>query len=167
MEGKTIEDEVPVLRSAPTLRSEFLMRLGGDFEGSQEVGETPLGTRRILYFKRGSFSGPRLRGEVLPGGGDWLLARRDGIAQLDIRITLRTDDDSLIYVDSRGMSDIAPAVRARIASGENVDPIEYYFRTVLFFEAASEKYRWLNRLVSVGVGQRTATGMVTDVFGLR
>lgn len=142
------------------------MRLSGEFEDCQEVGETPLGIRRILHMKRGLFSGPRLKGELL-SGGDWLLARRDGIAQLDIRITLRTDDGKLIYVDSRGISDIAPEIRTRIERGENVDPADYYFRTFLMFETAAEIYRWLNRLVGVGVGRRTATGMATDVFALR
>jgi hypothetical protein len=120
----------------------------------------------ILYMKRGSFSGPKLKGEVLPGGGDWVLARRDGVAQLDIRITLHTDDNELIYVSCSGILDMAPVLRERILMGESVDPSEYYFRTALLFEAAAENYRWLNRLVAVGVGKRTATGMVTDVFAL-
>jgi hypothetical protein len=28
----------------------------------------------------------------LPGGGDWLLLRADGVLELDLRITLETDD---------------------------------------------------------------------------
>lgn len=64
-----------------TLHSEFLLQIVGELADPQYVGETPLGARRIVYLKRGSFSGPKLKGEVLPGGGDWVLARRDGVAQ--------------------------------------------------------------------------------------
>jgi hypothetical protein len=32
----------------------------------------------------GSFEGKRLKGKVLSGGGDWLLAGEDGFARLDV-----------------------------------------------------------------------------------
>lgn len=47
---------------APPPRTEFLMELRADLEEPQAVGETPLGGRRILYVKHGSFVGPRLKG---------------------------------------------------------------------------------------------------------
>jgi hypothetical protein len=36
--------------------------------------------------------GPALAGGILPSGGDCLLARRDGVMQLDVRLMLRTDE---------------------------------------------------------------------------
>jgi hypothetical protein len=30
-----------------------------------------------------------------------------------------------------------------------------------------ENYLWLNRLLAVGIGRRTATGMVTEIFAIR
>jgi Protein of unknown function (DUF3237) len=149
------------------LRSEFLLQLRAEFDEEQVLGDTPLGTRRILYMKGGSFSGPRLQGRILPGGGDWVLLRRDGVAQLDIRLTLRTDDDELIYVSCDGVFDITPETRRRIMQGANVDPAEYYFRTALGFETGAQRYVWLNRLLAIGIGARTAKGMVTDVFAVR
>src|SRR5882757_4044863 len=133
------------------LRSEFLLQLRADLEDPQNVGAAPLGVRRIIYFKRGSFSGPALTGDILPGGGDWVLARPDGVSQLDIRMTLRTDDGALIYLNATGIFDMAPEVLARFNKGESVGPSEYYFRTSSTFETATEKYRWLNRLVGIGV----------------
>jgi hypothetical protein len=109
------------------LRSEFLLELSAELDDAQMLGDTPLGTRRILYMKGGSFCGPRLRGRILPGGGDWVLLRRDGVAQLDIRLTLATDDDELVYVSCDGIFDIAPETRQRILQGADVDPSEYYF----------------------------------------
>jgi hypothetical protein len=152
---------------AAELRSEFLMQVEAEFEAPQNVGETPLGTRRILHMRRGSFSGPRLQGEVLPGGGDWVLARRDGVAQLDIRFTLRANDGELIYASCGGLFDIEPKLRQRILEGEEIDPSSYYFRTALVFETGAPRYLWLNRLIAAGIGRRTAVGMATDVFAIR
>jgi Protein of unknown function (DUF3237) len=149
------------------LRSEFLMRLRVELEAPLMLPDTPRGTRLILYAKGGSFSGPWLQGEVLSGGGDWVLERRDGVAELDIRFTLRSSDGQLIYVRCDGLLDMTPEIRQRIRSGEDVNPSEYYFRTSPVFETGSEKYRRLNRLVAVGVGRRTATGMVTDIFEIK
>jgi hypothetical protein len=154
-------------QDASSLRSEFLFQIVAELEDPQNVGETPLGMRRILYMKRGSFAGPELQGEVLPGGGDWVLARQDGISQLDIRMTLRTVDGELIYVSCPGLLDMAPELRARVMQGQSVDRDEYYFRTAPMFETAAKKYCWLNRLVAIGVGTRTSTGMMTDIFAIK
>jgi hypothetical protein len=51
-----------------------------------------------------------------------------------------------------------------IGRGETVSPSEYYMRTAPFFETASEKYGWLNRLVAVAIGHRLAVGPVYQVF---
>jgi hypothetical protein len=151
----------------PELRSEFLMQLSAELEAPLVLQDGPLGTRRILYAQGGSFRGAGLRGEVLPGGGDWVLDRRDGVAALDIRFVLRTDDGCLIYMSCDGIFDMPPPMRERIRSGEEVAPSEYYFRTSTVFETGAHKYRRLNRLLAVGVGRRTATGMVTDLFEIR
>lgn len=149
------------------LRTEFLMMLSAELEESQMVGDTPLGSRRIVYVRNGAFSGPGLKGTVLPGGGDWVLFRDDGASSLDVRITLRTDDGALIYVTYGGVSTMSPEVRKRIIDGEAVAPSEYYFRTTPRFETASGKYAWLNKLVTVGVGQRTRTGVVYSVYAVK
>jgi hypothetical protein len=151
----------------PVLDSEFLMRITADLDAPQVLAETPLGTRLVLGLKGGSFEGPRLKGAMVPGGGDWVLMRRDGVAELDIRFTLRTDDGELICMNCAGIADIAPEVRKRIQQGEDMDPASYYFRTTPLFETGAAKYSWLNRLIAVGVGRRTAAGMVTDIFAVR
>jgi hypothetical protein len=40
-----------------------------------DLGATPQGNRVLVQVTGGSFSGPKLRGKVLPGGGDWLWSR--------------------------------------------------------------------------------------------
>lgn len=53
------------------------------------MGPAPLGERRVIPILGGSFQGPELRGEVLPGGADWQIARRDTVLDLDARYALR------------------------------------------------------------------------------
>jgi hypothetical protein len=119
-----------------------------------------------LYVKGGDFSGPRLRGQVLPGGGDWLLFRNDGAGLLDVRITLRTDDGALIFVTYRGITNMEARLRQRILDGEEVSPSLYYFRITPYFETSAESYAWLNKLVAVGVGKRRKTGVAYSIYAV-
>jgi Protein of unknown function (DUF3237) len=108
----------------------------------QKLGTVPHGVRSIVPVTGGDFEGPRLRGKVLPGGGDWLLLRPDGVLELDLRITLETDDHALIYMTFQGLR-----------HGE-------YFRTLPRFETSTEAYAFLNRIVCVGVGEARPGGAV-------
>jgi hypothetical protein len=151
--------------AVPGLRTELLFEMSVDLvEEAQVVGATPHGIRRIRHIKGGSFSGPKIAGEVLPGGADWLLVRADGAREIDVRVTLRADDGHLIYAISRGIFDVSPAVFERILQGEAVDPAQYYFRTTPLFETASEKYGWLNRIVAVSIGRQAAPAVVQQTI---
>ena len=150
----------------PTLRTSHLFTLSLTVDpNSSDVGETPYGRRRIATVTGGTFEGEELKGAVLPSpGGDWLLLRRDGILQLDVRITLKTADDHLIYMSYRGMRHGPAWVIEQLNKGEKVDPSQYYFRSTPSFETASEKYRFLNRIVCVATGRREPTGPIYEVF---
>jgi hypothetical protein len=52
----------------------------------------------------------------------------------------------------------------RIARGETVKATDYYLRIAPFFETASEKYGWLNRVIAVGIGHRLPQGPVYQLF---
>ena len=148
------------------LSTEFLYEVSVDLETPQNVGATPHGNRQIFNVKGGTFEGPKVRGEVLPGGGDWFVFRPDGAGELDVRATVRTDDGHLIYTYYRGILNASPEVLQRIAAGETVDPSEYYFRTTPVFETSSEKYGWLNRIVAVGVGRVKANWVGYSVYAV-
>src|SRR6201999_2346439 len=62
----------------------------------QALGAGPRGTRLTFPITGGDFEGPRLRGRVLGGGGDWGVVRADGVLELSLRVTLETDDGALI-----------------------------------------------------------------------
>jgi hypothetical protein len=150
------------------VKTEFLFDLKADLDwaGAVDVGTTPHGTRRIVYVKGGTFEGPKVKGVVLPGGGDWPIVRPDGGIVLDVRAAFRTDDGHIIYAYYRGLSTIPINMLGRILMGEAVDPSEYYFRTTPVFETASEKYGWLNRVVAVGIGQFLPTGVAYKVYAI-
>lgn len=130
----------------------------------QELGEAPLGRRRIIPITGGEFSGARLSGRVLAGGADWQIVRRDGVAELEARYTLQTADGALIYVANRGLRHGPPRVLERLAAGEDVAPAEYYMRTTPRFETGDERYAWLNRVVCVASGARHADAVTLEVY---
>jgi hypothetical protein len=146
-----------------SVKSQLLMTLQVEISTPQKLGAVPHGTRVIAPITSGTFEGPRLRGTVLPGGGDWTLLRADGVLELDLRITLETDDGALIYMASFGLRHGPPEVIAALGRGETVDPASYYFRTTLRFETSAPKYAFLNRLLAVATGDRRATGPIYTI----
>ena len=141
----------------------LLMTLQVTVAGLQKIGAVSLGTRVVAPITSGQFEGPRLRGRVLPGGGDWTLLRGDGVLELDLRVTLETDDGALIYMTSFGLRHGPPEVLAALGRGERVDPSTYYFRTTPRFETGHPKYVFLNRLLAVSRGDRRAEGPIYTI----
>ncbi len=129
------------------VRSRPLMTLRLSTAPTQEIGAGPHGKRITFPIIGGSFEGDRLRGKVLAGGDDWGVVRSDGVIELDLRVTLETDDGALIHMTFEGMRyDAAPG-----------GP---YFRTLPRFETADPRYAFLNRLLALGVGEIRADGPV-------
>jgi Protein of unknown function (DUF3237) len=128
----------------------------------QNVGAVPHGTRTIFPVIGGDFEGPRLRGKVLPGGGDWAVLRADGVLELDLRITLETDDGALIHMTFQGLRDDAAHEAAAPGGAEASDPPRPYFRTLPRFETAAPRYAFLNRILAVGSGEIRASGDVGE-----
>jgi hypothetical protein len=141
-----------------------IMTLKLAVSGMQEIGETPLGNRRIGLVGGGSFEGERLRGTVLPGGADWIVVRSDGVTVLDVRIALQTDDGATIGMTYRGLRHGPPEVMARVARGEPVEAGAYYFRTSVQFETAAENHAWLNGVIAIGIGSRPPEGPIYEIF---
>src|SRR5205814_8502084 len=102
--------------------SRFLMTLQVAVVGAQKIGAVPHGTRVIAPIAGGHFEGPRLRGKVLPGGGDWTLLRGDGVLELDLRITLETDDGALVHMTFDGLRHDQPQVSPSLAPLPRFDP---------------------------------------------
>lgn len=146
------------------LQSRYLMELKLQVTASHIMGDTPQGMRRVDVLNKGSFSGPRLNGVTLEGASDLLLRTGDQALKPDVRLLMKTDDEALILCTYRGVRHGSPDVMARIAAGEDVPPEEYYLRTTLQFETASETYDWINRVLAVGIGRREPDGVTYDVY---
>jgi hypothetical protein len=131
---------------------DFVFAANVTVDAPLDLGDVAKGGRRIVPITGGDFSGPRVRGEVLPGGADWQVLRGDGVAELEARYTLRTDDGALIYVRNHGLRHGPPEVIAALAAGQPVDPARYYFRGATFFETSAARYAWLTKHIIVCTG---------------
>ncbi len=151
----------------PEPRLEHLYDMHVDLEAPQMIGAGPAGNRQVWIVKGGTFNGPKMRGVVLPGGGDWALVRTDGVIQLDVRATVQTDDGALVYAQYSGLIILPPGVAPRIFGGEDVPLSEYYFYTNPMFQTGDERYAWLNDLLAVGRGKAVPGGVEYRVWAVQ
>lgn len=101
------------------------------------MGATALGRRRFIGITGGAFKGPRIEGEVIPGGADWQTVRADGVTVIEAIYALKTSDGAVIAVRNLGL--VAP-----------VDGGPPYVRTTPSFDAPQGPHDWLNRSIFVG-----------------
>jgi len=150
----------------PQPKLEFLGRWTVDLKAPVwELGQTSaLGRRRIIPITGGTFVGPDFKGKILNSGADWQIVTGDGLAIIDTRYLLETDDGVLVYLQTKGYRYGPPEVMARVAQGEVVDGKLYYFRVYMQFETDSPKYEWLNRAMAVGYAMRLETAVVYDAY---
>jgi hypothetical protein len=93
------------------LRIEHLRLVHADPKEPAQISQRPFGTRQILDVTDRHFAGPRLA-----NGGTGFLVGGDGVGRLDVRATLRTDDEALIYVEYVGVLVFNEAVSFRFLS---------------------------------------------------
>ena len=86
-----------------------------------------------------------MRGQVLPGGADWKLARHDGTSELWARYTLQTDDGVLIGILNTGIAVPQPDGSVSV-------------QTTPQFEVAGERHARLRRSIFVGTLAPVETG---------
>jgi hypothetical protein len=146
MTTATPVDQLPLVTALPV---EHLFDMHVDLQPAQPIS-TPVGARLTFITTGGVIEGPKLQGELLPGGGDWLLVGSDGTGRVDVRATLRTHDGALIHYESRGIIKIPADGMQRLAAGEVLPFAETYVRTTPKFETADERYAWLSEVVAVG-----------------
>ena len=146
-------------------RFEYAMSVKIKLKPKIAVGEMPKGgDRYFVEILEGTFEGPRLKGKVLPGGGDWAHARPDGTLDFDARYNLQHEDGSVIYLQNRGFRWGSTEVMARLARREQADPSEYYMRVAPSFEVAKGPHDWLTRHVFVGIGDKIPEGNVIHYY---
>jgi hypothetical protein len=70
-----------------------------------------------------------------------VLVGPEGTGTVDVRVTLRTDDDAAIFVQYQGRVDLSRGFQF---------PLTAYVAPR--FETGDERYTWLNRIQAVGKG---------------
>ncbi|MEP7223200.1 MAG: DUF3237 domain-containing protein [Novosphingobium sp.] len=127
-----------------------------------------MGNRKMLQIWGGDFDGPKLKGKIIPGGGDWPLVRPDGVGLVDARYTLETDDGVFINIYNNGYRHAQPEALAELDAKQSVvNPDAYYLRTYTRFEAPLGKYDWLAKHVFIGIGERHPEVLFLRYFMLR
>jgi Protein of unknown function (DUF3237) len=139
---------------------EFVYEATGNLGVPVHIGDTVDGTRRIIpIFEGGRVEGPLIQGALMGNAADFQLSRPDGVTVADATYALRTDDGVIIQIHNKGLRHGPPEVMARLTAGEDVDPADYYFRTIPEFIAPAGKYDWMNRSVFVCSGARYAAAI--------
>ncbi len=133
------------------LEYEFSYRAG--LKPPVQIGAGPFGNRSFFEVTDGSFEGRRMKGKILTGGGDWLLAGADGFSRLDVRAQLLTDDGAAIYVYYTGLVEMSEKVASALTAGGSTDYADQYFRTAPRFETGDPRYAWLNQSLFVAEGR--------------
>lgn len=148
------------------VKTEFLFHIVVEVNPKLNFGNTPVGQRILYAAAGGKFEGPKLRGDVLAGGGDWAVFRPDGSMSLDVRLTLRTHDGALVYMTYGGRW-VMPADSQTEMDDPlkrlQVEPKHYYFRINPLFETGAKDYSWLNNIVCIGQGYLVDGGVAYKV----
>lgn len=140
--------------NAQKLEYELLYKIELVVDTAINLDNTPMSQRVIARITGGTFEGPKLKGKVLPIGGDWLQRLDSTTVKLDVRLLLETTDRELIYCTYTGFIH------------KNSDSTDYW-RIIPLFEASSKKYRWLNYTIAVGIGSDIKGGVAYDVYAIK
>jgi hypothetical protein len=156
----------PARRSQlPDPRLTHVYRLEAVLGQRLDLGDTTKGHRRIVPLTAGTFTGPGISGKLVPGASaDWQVVLPDGTTLGDVRYTLQTDRDELLYVQSWGIRHGSAEVLARLGRGEDVDASEYTFRTATRIETGTPDLDWLNKGVFISVGGRQAGSVIYETY---
>ncbi|ENX48333.1 hypothetical protein F886_00134 [Acinetobacter sp. NIPH 542] len=155
--------------SPPPIQLEPLAKFSVDLNAPVwELGTTSdAGKRRIIPITGGTFEGKSLKGRILNNGADWQIVDSKGLAIIDTRYLLETDDGALIYLQTKGYRHGSAETLKQLAQGKDVDPKNYYFKITMQFETSSPKYSCLNQTVAVGSAMRLGKAVIYDAYTLK
>lgn len=150
----------------PTPKLDEVCTLYVELDVIREMGAGRAGHRRIIPIVGGTVTGARLAGRILNLGADWQTIFAGGLAELDTRYAVETDDGAIIEIINYGFRHGPEEVLAAVARGEEVDPTAYYMRTHARLETGDERYDWVNRTLFVGVGARFQQAVQVTLYAL-
>ncbi|WP_293864651.1 DUF3237 domain-containing protein [uncultured Alsobacter sp.] len=111
----------------PQLGFRLLWQAIADIEPRMDLGEGPLGQRFMVPIKGGEFKGgpgiEGLDGEILPGGADRQLLRRDGVKELEAIYEMRTKAGIVLNIRNRVLVDDSRTPRYALSRIEVTAPL--------------------------------------------
>jgi hypothetical protein len=155
------------MQTAEDIKTEFLATWDMVLSAPEMVGAGPHGTRMVIRVLEGRIEGPHFRGQTLASTSDALLIRHDGVAELNVRSSMKTDDGEAVYMEYRGIMHGTPEVMQAGFAGKPIAPSDLYFRMAAFFETASPRYEWLNKILAVGNGVVALPKLSASLFVVR
>lgn len=97
------------------------------------VGPVGNKVRAVVPITGGTIHGPKINGEVVPGGFDWAWLSQDGSADVEAHYVLKLDDGSFATIVNAGSCVPVPGQDDTFSG-----------KAVPVFETGSEAYAWLN-----------------------
>jgi hypothetical protein len=132
-----------------SIKSEYLMTT---MSGAIEPATLIDSSRLIVNVRPGGWvKGPRVNGKFVSPCADWLQIMPSGALRLDVRCSILTDDNALIYMTYNGIIQHSPESSERLNKGEVLATKDIpYFIAAPTFQTSSEKYAWLNSVQAIG-----------------
>lgn len=153
------------LKPTVEIRTDYLMTIEAPLDPPQKVG-----TRLVVNVPAGgTVHGPKVNGTIIAPSGDWLYPMPDGSSRLDVRLTIQTDDNELIFMEYSGVMTLSKDASEKLAKQERLEHSDGYYIVAPRFSTASSKYAWLNQIQAVGkmVSLQRGHGIKYDVFEMR
>jgi hypothetical protein len=146
---------------------EHILSYSATLRPPEVIGPLAEGIRVNFYATGGEVSGPRVKGQVLAVGGDWLTIRKDGVGVLDVRATFQTHDGALIYTTYGGTADLGEDGYDKFLRQDL--PQFLALRIAPRYHTAHPNYAWINRVQCVGIGQADMARLAVhyDVYAVR
>ena len=131
------------------LHTVFLMTLRAPLEPANQINDS-LAISNVSS-TGGLVRGPRIKGILVPPGGDWSRVLPSGVLRLDVRLTIKTDDGALIFVSYNGVERDRPASEQKSKPEKVIGPEDVRVWMIApTFETSAAQYAWLNETQAVG-----------------
>jgi hypothetical protein len=146
---------------------DFVFEIRAEVTDSLHIGHGDGEKTEFTPITGGSVDGPRLRGTVLPGGGDWSNTR-GAVCELEARYLIRAEDGAVIDIVNRGYYHPDAASPDQFDGDLKVTETGHYFRTSPVFRTDAPAHRWLAETVFVGLARPEGENVIAiRVYALR
>ncbi|MCL7428407.1 DUF3237 domain-containing protein [Streptomyces sp. NPDC057798] len=131
---------------------DFAFEIRAEVSDTLHIGNGDGEVTEFTPITGGSVDGPRLRGTVLPGGGDWSSTRGE-VCELEARYLLQAEDGAVIDIVNRGYYRPRADAPDQFDGDLQVSEAGHYYRTSPVFRTDAPAHRWLAETVFVGLAR--------------